>query len=298
MSPEALSELAHQVAGLPSELDPEGEEAKRFDLLILNLQLAMLRAEPGFARLRDQVKELAGLLEEKSAIPMVRDQMALIQDVQTDEWWQDVTVPMLEGMRRRLRDLIKLIEKQKRKPIYTDFEDEMGGETAVELPGFGQGTDYAKFRAKAQAFLRAHQDHVAVNKLRMNKALTATDLAELERMLVGERGWRSRRHSARGRGVARAGALRAVTGWPRPSSGQGSAWPGSSTARRWSANQIEFVNLIVNHLTEHGVMEAAMLYESPFTDLTPRGPDGLFSSAQVDELLAAIEQVQRGAIAA
>jgi type I restriction enzyme R subunit len=29
----------------------------------------MLRSEPGFARLRDQVKELAGLLEEKSAIP-------------------------------------------------------------------------------------------------------------------------------------------------------------------------------------------------------------------------------------
>jgi hypothetical protein len=57
-------------------------------------------------------------------------------------------------------------------------------ETAVELPGFGEGTDYAKFRAKAQAFLRAHQDHVAIHKLRMNKALTAADLAELERMLV------------------------------------------------------------------------------------------------------------------
>src|SRR6185295_19406165 len=109
LSPDALSELSHEVAGLPSELDPEGEEAKRFDLLVLNLQLAMLRAEPGFARLREQVQELAGLLEEKSAIPMVRDQMALIQDVQTDEWWEDVTIPMLEGMRRRLRDLIKLI---------------------------------------------------------------------------------------------------------------------------------------------------------------------------------------------
>ena len=61
-------------------------------------------------------------------------------------------------------------------------------------------------------------------------------------------------------------------------------WPGFSPERRFSANQIEFVNLIVDHLTEHGVMEAAMLYESPFTDLTPRGPDGLFSSGQVDEL--------------
>ncbi len=46
-----------------------------------------------------------------------------------------------EGMRRRLRDLIKLTDKQKRKPIYTDFEDAMGKETAVALPGFGEGTD-------------------------------------------------------------------------------------------------------------------------------------------------------------
>ncbi|EQD37873.1 type III restriction protein res subunit, partial [mine drainage metagenome] len=66
--------------------------------------------------------------------PMVRDQMVLIQDVQSDAWWQDVTVPMLEGMRRRLRDLIKLIEKQKRRPIYTDFEDEMGGRCRSSCP--------------------------------------------------------------------------------------------------------------------------------------------------------------------
>jgi type I restriction enzyme R subunit len=297
LSPEALSELSHQVAGLPSELDPESEEAKRFDLLVLNLQLAMLRSEPGFLRLREQVKELAGLLEEKSAIPMVRDQMVLIQDVQTDEWWKNVTVPMLEGMRRRLRDLIKLIEKQKRKPIYTDFEDEMGRETAVELPGFGQGTDVAKFRAKAQAFLRAHQDHVAIHKLRTNKALSAADLAELQRMLTesgvgGADDIKRAVEESQGLGLF----VRSLVGLDRQAAKE--ALAGFLTGKTLSANQVEFVNLIVNHLTEHGVIEAARLYESPFTDLTPHGPDGLFSTPQVDELLAAIEQVRRTALAA
>ncbi|MHB1798478.1 MAG: DEAD/DEAH box helicase family protein [Vulcanimicrobiaceae bacterium] len=297
LSPEALSELSHEVAGLPTELDPEGEEAKRFDLLALNLQLAMLRSEPGFARLRDQVKELAGLLEEKAAIPMVREQMALIQDVQTDAWWQDVTVPMLEGMRRGLRDLIKLIEKQKRKPIYTDFEDEMGGEMPVDLPGFSQGTDYTKFRAKAQAFLRAHQDHVAIRKLRMNKALTAADLAELQRMLadsgIGAADEiRRAAEASHGLGLF----VRSLVGLDRQAAKE--ALAGFLSGKTLSANQIEFVNLIVDHLTEHGVMEAAMLYESPFTDLTPRGPEELFTSVQVDELLAAIDQVRQSAIAA
>ena len=151
---EALTELSREVAGLPSGLDPENEEAKRFDLLVLTLQLSLLRHEPGFVRLRDHVKQIAGLLEEKSDIPMVRDQMVLIQDVQTDEWWEDVTVPMLEVMRRRLRSLVKFIDKQQRKPVYTDFEDLMGSEIDVETARLlsrhglrevpGQGTGISK----------------------------------------------------------------------------------------------------------------------------------------------------------
>jgi type I restriction enzyme R subunit len=59
-----------------------------------------------------------------------------------------------------------------------------------------------------------------------------------------------------------------------------------------SANQLEFVNLIVDHLTNHGVMNSESLYESPFTDLTPWGPDEIFSVAQMEELLSVFENVR------
>ncbi len=294
---EVVTELSHEVAGLPTELDPENEEAKRFDLLILRLQLALLRSEPGFHRLRDQIMDLVGLLEEKSAIPMIQQQMVLIQDVQTEEWWQDVTIPMLEILRRRLRNLIQLIEKQKRRPIYTDFEDLMGEEISVELPGFAVGTDYAKFRAKARPFLREHLDHVAVHKLRLNRPLTQSDLRELERMLAesglgGAEEIRRAAEDSQGLGLF----VRSLVGLDR--SAAKDAMAGFIAGKALSANQIEFINLVVDHLTEHGIVEPSALYESPFTDLTPRGPDVLFSPVQIDEMLRVLEAVRATAVAA
>ncbi|MCC7134493.1 MAG: DEAD/DEAH box helicase family protein [Gemmatimonadales bacterium] len=297
LAAEAMAELSHEVAGLPTELDPENEEAKRFDLLALKLQLALLGADPSFERLRDRVKEIAGLLAEKDAIPMVREQMPLIQDVLTDEWWQDVTVPMLEAMRRRLRSLVQLIDKRQRKPVYTDFEDLIGGETDVTLPGFAVGTDQAKFRAKAQAFLRQHLDHVVIAKLRTNRPLTATDLAELERLL-GESGAgapedvRRAAEEARGLGLF----VRSLVGMDRAAAK--AAFAAFYRAKTLTANQLELVNLIVDHLTAHGVMEPARLYESPFTDVTPRGPDGLFAGSDLEELIRALDGVRATALAA
>jgi type I restriction enzyme R subunit len=293
---EELRELAAEVAGLPSELEAEAEEAKRFDLLILNLQLALLRAEPAFERLREQVRAIAGLLEEKSPIPLVREQLPLILEIQTEEWWQDVTIPMLERVRRRLRTLIKLIEKRKRKTIYTDFEDEIGGETNITFPGLIPSGDFEKFRAKARAFLREHQDHVTIHKLRMNRALTATDLVELERMLeqsgIGGAGDIARaKKESHGLGLF----VRSLVGMDREAAKE--ALAGFISGKTLGANQIEFVNMIVNHLTEHGLMDAALLYESPFTDITPQGPDGLFSSLQVDELVSLLKEVKARAAA-
>ncbi len=49
---------------------------------------------------------------------------------------------------------------------------------------------------------------------------------------------------------------------------------------------------VVNHLTEHGVMERARLYESPFTDIAPYAPDGLFKAVEIDELFHALDGVR------
>jgi type I restriction enzyme R subunit len=64
-----------------------------------------------------------------------------------------------------------------------------------------------------------------------------------------------------------------------------------------NANQIHFIDLIINHLTERGEMAPSLLYESPFTDISPHGPEDLFTCPQVDELLAILDHVRSTALA-
>lgn len=290
------ADLAHQVAGLPNELAAEDEEAKRFDLLMLNLQLAVMRAEPAFTRLSEQVKSIAGLLEEKSCVPMVQQQLPLIQELQTDDYWQDVTVVMLDTVRRRLRALIKLIEKTQRKPVYTNFEDELGDQREVALPGFSTQDSFAKFREKARAFLKAHQDHIAIQKLRMNEPLTGLDLQELERM-VTESGvakpehWEKAKQDSEGLGLF----VRSLVGLDREAAKL--ALNSFSLGKTLTANQLEFLNLIVDQLTEQGSMAAELLYESPFTDIAPSGPEGVFEPMEIDQLVALLNEVKQKAVA-
>jgi type I restriction enzyme, R subunit len=178
------NELVDAVAGLPSELVDEDQEAKQFDLLILRLQLGLLRHEKPFTRWSKDVREIASALNEKTAIPMVRAELELIIELQTDEYWQDITTEMLENVRKRLRSLVKFIEKTKRPTIYTDFVDSMGEETEIALPGFDSGHDAERFLDKTHQFLKAHEDNPAIHKLRFNERLTKKDLDALEKILV------------------------------------------------------------------------------------------------------------------
>ena len=44
--------------------------------------------------------------------------------------------------------------------------------------------------------------------------------------------------------------------------------------------------------------QRALLYESPFTDVTPTGPEDLFTTPQLTELLSILDDVRSAALAA
>lgn len=289
-----LTELESEIAGLPSEKEPEAVESKQFDLLILQLQSALLKASPGYKRLKQQVQDIAVALEESSNIPVIKDQLGLIQDIQSDGWWDDVTLPMLEIVRLRLRSLVKLIEHKKGSPVYTDFTEEMGEESEVQLPGFTASISFERFREKARAFLKDHLDNEAIQKLRMNEPLTLTDLAALQRILESS-GIGDAQSVKIAVDLGLGLFIRSLVGLDRSTAKQ--LLNQVVNASALTANQIEFMDLITSYLTENGVMDPAILYQSPFTDICPTGPDSLFDDQVVQSLITVLSAVRDAACA-
>lgn len=295
LSPQTAGDVAEQLAGLPSAHKDDDEDAKRFDMLILRRQLAQLEGDVMAAeRLREQIQNIATGLLNQTAIPSVAAQKVLLEEVGSDEWWIDVTLPMLEAARRKLRGLLRFLEKAKKVVVYTDFADELSESTLVDLPGITPGTNWERFQAKARAYLNQHQDHVALERLRRNKPLTPDDLKTLEHMLIdsgiGEQADVDlAKEQSHGLGLF----IRSLVGLDREAAAE--AFGAYLDGTRFNGDQIRFINLIVTELTANGVVEPARLYESPYTDHAPTGPDDVFGEADVDNIVAILRTVRDNA---
>jgi len=294
MTLETAQEVAENLAGLPTTHRDSDEDAKRFDLLILRRQLADLQGDTGTAdRLRQQVQEITTGLLGQMAIPAVAAQAELLEEVTSDQWWVDVTLPMLESARRRLRGLPQFLDKARKNIVYTSFQDELSAPVNIDLPVFTPGTDMERFKAKAAAYLKAHQDHVALQRLRRNKPLTSDDLQALEKMLLvsgaGAAAIAKAKEAAQGLGLF----IRSLVGLDHQAAVD--AFADYLDATKFTANQIHFVNHIVTELTNSGIMEPARLYESPFTDLAATGPESMFTEAEVDNIVHILNTVRANA---
>ncbi len=233
---------------------------------------------------------IANPVEQQAAIPSIAKQLPLIQEVQTDQFWVEASLDSLEQVRGSVRGLVSLIEKRKQPPIITDFTDEIGEGELIELPAFTAGVDLERVREKALLFLRKHDEGVAIHKLRWNEPLTAGDLEALETIFMSEGTTSEEIEAARGEGGLGL-FVRSLVGLDR----EAAKLAFSQFAGRLTANQLEFVNLVINHLTSRGWMDAAQLYASPFVDRHPASVNGVFDDALASQLVAVLASIKQNA---
>ena len=287
--------LAEELAQLPNQLPSEHQATRRFDLTILDLQLAVVTASTGFERLRDQVKGTASVLENYTGIPAIAREIDLLSELQTDEWWENITLGMLNDVRKRLRALVPFIEKAKQQIIYTNFTDELGDIVAQPSGMTPALSNFSDFRKKAQDFLKKHLDTVAILKLRTNTPINAADIEELQKILLESGVGRTVDFERAEQEVGDFGTfIRSLVGLDHTTAKEvfGSFLAKSS----YTVDQINFINLVINDLAQNGVVTAARFYDAPYTAISAVGPQALFTPEQIQEIDDLLESVRRNAM--
>ncbi|MCP5128455.1 MAG: DEAD/DEAH box helicase family protein [Pseudomonadales bacterium] len=274
--------LQSEVAGLPSEIENDDIESRLFDLTALRMQLAHVEGDTAiYESSRKRVVEIAMLLEDKTAIPAVKAQLEYLAALQETSFWEGIGLPELEDLRLRLRELVPFLDKKTRKIVYTNFQDEIMGvrpETVINMPKM-TGAQYEK---KVREYLNSHLDHLVVHRLRTNQPLTHTDLEGLESTLaeIGEDDGDTLLSGLLSRSGAPSLAyfIRSLVGMDRAAA-QG-VFSDFLADRSLTPPQIRFIELVIDQLTSRGVMEAAALYEPPFSNLHAGGPDAMFAGKE------------------
>ena len=280
--------LRERLSNLPTKHSDGDIDAKRFDLLILRAQLALLKDSVAIESYRHKITNIVSALEGVD-VPMVKRELELILEMQTDPYWEDITPEILETARRRIRALARLVDKTARKKVYSDFEDVMGEAAEIEILQTELGFDKERFTAKARHFLLAHKDHIAINKIHTQAALTPTDIEQLESLLISQKLYDPDAANV----IDEAGGLetfvRSLIGLDR--SAIRKAFAGFIREANFNANQIEFVDLIIDALSKNGRIDPARLYEQPFTRLNDQGLSGVFDPEESSEIIRILKEL-------
>ncbi len=240
--------------------DPDDAKALRFDALLYGIELAYLAGKKyakGRHDLISKVQAVAGVAN----IPEIMAQQELIQKILKTDYLENAGINEFENIRENIRDLIKYIPNKQ--VVYnTNFDDEILSMTFHESE---LDNDYlADYKAKAEYYVRQHQENEAIAKLKSNIPLTEDDVAELERILWSEVGTKQDYEREIG-SVPLGEFVRSVIGLDMTAAK--AAFADYLDSTQLDSRQIYFVNQIVEYIVHNGMMkDLSVLQDSPFTD--------------------------------
>lgn len=289
-----ISDIQEQLTPLISPDDPD-EYSRWFDLLIVNMQIYVFENNSTKEYYIKRLRELAASLEKLGTIPAVKKHMKRIHAIRSDHFIQTITPWILEEIRRELRDLIKFIEPTKREPVFTDFVDEIG--IPAKINGdYKPSEDMENYRYKMEKIIRENQNHITIYKLKHNKPITRVEFEELERLLFKDLEAANREaileEYKNNRSLGR--FIRSIVGLEREVVNE--AFSQFISNPEFNADQITFINRILDYLTRNGYIERKNLMEQPFSDIHDNGLLGVFNHDQAQTIIHIIDTINENAI--
>ena len=241
---------------------PDGEDASavRFDALMYGIELAYLVGKKYSKARTDLYKKVTGIASVAN-IPEIQAQSELINKILNTDYVDNAGINEFEEIREQLRDLMKYLPHPNIR-YDTNFTDEIlsteWNESELE------NDELKNYKAKAEYYIRQHQDNIAIAKLKTNHPLTSTDIASLEEILWQEIG--TKQDYEQEIGTKPLGEfVREIVGLDMNAAKE--AFSEYLTNTSLDSRQIYFVNQIVEYIVHNGMMkDFSVLQESPFTD--------------------------------
>ena len=270
----------------PLILPMSGDElAKRFDHLVYVIELAYLQNKNAGKPIRSVV-ETAESLSKLGTIAQVVEKRAIIEKVQTNEFWESASIFDLEEVREALRDLIKLLEKETQKIYYTNFKDQII-EIEESGPIYG-GNDLKNYRKKVEHYLHEHRDELVIYKLRNNKELTKQDIETLEALMWTKLGTKEDYQKEFGETPVTK-LVRKIVGMEKEAAqAVFSEFLGDQSL---NVSQLKFIELLVDYIVANGFIENnQVLTEDPFRSVG--SIIDIFDTQQVHQLVGRINEIK------
>ena len=225
------------------------------------IELANLLGNKYSRARNDLLKKTAGVAGVAN-IPEIQAQSDIINKILNTDYVDNADINDFEEIRQRLRSLMKYLHRGPVQKYQTNFTDEL---LSTEWKESELENDELKnYKAKAEYYIRQHQDNIVIAKLRSNKPLTSDDVKALENILWEEVGTKTDyEHEV---GTKPLGEfVREIVGLDMNAAKE--AFSEYLTNTNLDSRQIYFVNQIVEYIVHNGMMkDFSVLQESPFTD--------------------------------
>jgi type I restriction enzyme R subunit len=237
------------------------ESAKKFDVLMLCIELSLLDENVHADKSVQKVQLIAEKLQGKATLPQVQAKMPIIQEVLSPVAWDNVNLNWLEKVRLELRDLTKFLISSDNRWFVVDVKDTIT--TDGETEGVAIRVSY---RQRVLDFLAENRNLPVLKKIYNIEQLTTEDVCELEHILWQELGDRKEYDaftSDRGCGANVAMFIRSMIGVDR--SVAMTRFGEFLSDVRLNAEQEEFLMTIISYVCANGdITKEIVVNDSPF----------------------------------
>ena len=241
---------------------PENDDAKalRFDALMYEIELAYLAGKK-YSRGHHELVKKVSAIANVANIPEIMMQAELIDQILHTNYLDNAGIDEFEHIRECLRNLMKYVTGG-HETYVTNFDDEI---LSIEWKESElENDDLKNYKAKAEYYVRQHQDNAVIAKLKSNIPLTMEDVKVLEEILWGEVGTKQDYEAEYGEKPL-GEFVRGIVGLDMAAAKE--AFSEYLDETNLDSRQIYFVNQIVEFIVHNGMMkDLSVLQETPFTD--------------------------------